>query len=119
MKIIVPTRDTNGLASSIEHHFGRAPFYAVVDRDTRALEFVPNCGSHHGGNRTPAQILVDLGADIVICAGMGPKAVNILRDGGVKVLTGAKNTLAETLNSLDAGDLVAATEENACKDHRH
>jgi predicted Fe-Mo cluster-binding NifX family protein len=120
MRICIPTSNTDGWDSQVAHHFGRAVHFAVVDTETYVVEFVDNQGRHHhGGKVTPAMTLLDMGLDAVICSGMGPRAVDILRGGGLDVLVGTGDSLREMFDQFEAGSLAEGDENTACKESRH
>ena len=52
-RIVIPTEDQNGLNASLAEHFGRAPYYTVVDFDEKGevsnVKTVPNVSEHAGG----------------------------------------------------------------------
>lgn len=115
MKICIPVMEERGMGSAISQHFGKTPLFAFYDDKTHELEIKEIRGRHGGGNLTPAEILLNSNADILICGNLGSKAAEILRDNGVEVLTGAKGTVAEALNSFKKGELSGA--ENTCNGH--
>ena len=69
MKICIPVVENNGLESAISSHFGRAPVFAMVNDDSDEVNFVQNNGQHHGGSLTPAELIGQAGADVVLCSG--------------------------------------------------
>ena len=117
MKVTIPTMDDLGLASVVCAHFGQTPFFVTVDTETDKVETMANDGQHHGEGRTPAEILVDAGAEAVVCSGMGRRAIQMFQDAGVQVFMGAAGTVQETLSALKEGKLVSATEDGACPGH--
>lgn len=52
-RIVVPTEDEGGLDSRLAEHFGRAPYFAVIDLNEKdevsSVKTVPNTGEHCGG----------------------------------------------------------------------
>lgn len=119
MRICVPTEEANGWTSRVAHHFGRAPHYALIDTQNDALVFVSIRGRHQGGKKPPAVVLLELKPEVVICSGMGPRAIDILRQGGVQVYAGALETLRGTIDQFQAGALDEANDDTACKESRH
>jgi predicted Fe-Mo cluster-binding NifX family protein len=51
MKITIPTTDDCGLESQVSDHFGRSPFFAVVDTVTGEVHLITNQGQHFGGRQ--------------------------------------------------------------------
>ena len=93
MKIAVPTND----GFSVSEHFGRSAGFLVfeiqdgriVARETRAntMQHTHGQGGPHAeaeGAHSHTAILAALaGCDVVICAGMGWRAAEALKEGGV------------------------------------
>ena len=44
MKIAIPTQDDRASEARVSPHFGRAPYFALVDTKTGEVEFLPNDG---------------------------------------------------------------------------
>ncbi len=114
MKIFVPSADDSGTEAQVAEHFGRAPFYTVVDSDSGEAHVEPNRGQHTGGAGLPATNLVEAGAEIVICSGLGRRAVTLFEEAGVQVYVGAQGTVQGTLEDYREGRLEMATDESAC-----
>jgi hypothetical protein len=53
-RIVIPVEDERGLEARVAEHFGRAPFFAVVDLDENGkilnTKTEANKGEHHGGS---------------------------------------------------------------------
>lgn len=110
MKICIPVMEERGMDSKVSEHFGKTPLFAFYDDEVNELEIIKIEGRHSGGRLTPAEILVNSDADLLICANMGSKAINLLRTHGVAVLMGARGTVAETLKMLKMGELTGAAD---------
>ena len=119
MRVCVPTMDQNGLDAVIGEHFGRVPFYTFVEPETEEVETIGNTGTHHGEALYPAQIIAKEGADVMLCAGLGRRAVGIFEEEGVHVFIGAEGTVRDALDSYNNGRLQEATDANACQQHAY
>lgn len=119
MKVCVPTKGNKGWDDYVSEHFGRAPTFTVVDLETKEVKVIPNTSEHMGGSGYPPEIVADAGADVVICSDLGPRAIQIFEQLGVEVYVGAYGTVREAIQAWQAGRLRVATDENACKLHRH
>jgi len=117
MKITIPTIDDLGLESQVSGHFGQANFFVTVDTETKDVEVTTNTGEHHGGGRTPAQIVAEAGGQVVLCGGLGRRAVRVFQEAGVAVFMGAQGTVESALQAYDMGKLEEATEAGACPGH--
>ena len=119
MKVSVPTRDENGLDGIVEQHFGRAPMYTIIDTETGEVKVISNDSEHTGGVGLPPEHLHKNGVDIMLCGGLGFKAVRMFEEYGIEVFVGAGGTVRDTYEAWKAGKLQNATAENACSEHGH
>jgi predicted Fe-Mo cluster-binding NifX family protein len=119
MKVCVPTLGQDGLNDTVAEHFGRAPIFTVVDIKTNTIEIIPNSGEHMGGSGLPPEFIANAGTHILICSGLGPKAVGMFERFGIEVFIGACGTVRDAIATWQMGLLHEATDENACMEHRH
>ncbi|MFH1722185.1 MAG: NifB/NifX family molybdenum-iron cluster-binding protein [Candidatus Altiarchaeota archaeon] len=119
MKIAIPTMGKNGFKEEVCPHFGRAPLYAIIDSETNEIEFIENVSEHFGGTGKPPDVIGNAGANIVLCAGMGHRAMMMFEERGIEVYCGAEGPIDIALKSFKDGKLQKASESTACKDHRH
>jgi predicted Fe-Mo cluster-binding NifX family protein len=96
-------------------HFGSAPWFTIVDTEPGAAEAVQNpaCGAspgacHHVG------MLTRRGVDVVVCAGMGRRAVSGLADAGIQVMVAPGRRVADVVASAKAGELRPMEFDAAC-----
>jgi predicted Fe-Mo cluster-binding NifX family protein len=108
-----------GLKELVCEHFGRAPTYTIVDTETNDVRIVKNVSEHMGGTGTPPEHLSKEGIEVMLASGLGPKAVMMFEGYGIKVYVGASGTVEETIKLWKDKKLEVATDENACRDHRH
>jgi predicted Fe-Mo cluster-binding NifX family protein len=119
MKVCVPTLGDKGLIEQVSEHFGRAPTFTIVDIDTDDVRVVPNRSEHMGGIGLPPEHLAEAGVEMMLCSGLGPKAVRMFEAFGIEVFVGAEGTVQDAMVMWKSGRLAMATDENACKMHRH
>jgi len=119
MKVCLPTNGDRGLDEIICEHFGRAPTFTVVDTDTGKTDIVENTSEHMGGTGKPPEQIIKTGAKVLICSGLGPRAIIMLSDNGLSIYVGATGTVRQAIELWQNGKLMLANEENACKEHRH
>ncbi len=55
----------------------------------------------------------------MLCGGLGPKAVTMFEQFGIDVFVGAQGTVRDAIEAWKQGSLMEATDENACREHRH
>ena len=119
MKVCVPTMGNKGMEDQVSEHFGRAPTFTVVETDTGKVEVLKNVSEHMGGSGVPPEHLAKAGVKIMLSSGMGPRAITMFEQFGIAVFFGARGTVKETVALWKGGKLAPATQEGACKDHRH
>ena len=110
--IAIAAEDTRGFEGQVSAHFGRCPFYVLAEVDgtmATVSRVVPNPHSRaHRPGATP-QFIHELGADVIIAGGMGPRAIDMFRGFGIDVATGSVGTVEEVLGSYLRGQHLGGT----------
>lgn len=117
-RICIPTLDESGLLSNISMHFGKTPYFTLIeleDGEIKNIEVNGSSGKHGGGSKTPAEIILDSDADILICGNLGSKAVSMLRGSEMEVYSGASGKVKDILKEWKMGNLAVA-DENSCNE---
>lgn len=117
MKVCIPTMGKNGLNENVGEHFGRVPTYTVVDTKTNEVNVVDNTSEHTGGSGYPPEIIAQTGAEVMLCGGLGRRAISMFEELGIMVYVGASGTVKDAIQMWQAGKLQQATDENACRQH--
>ena len=107
MRIAFPVNKDDGLNAEIFEHFGHAPFYLLVDISNNYIGNITTIANSyrdvHGPGDVP-RLLADHKVNILICRGMGRKAVEYFNSLGIKVIRGpygyVKEVLDDYLNGL-------------------
>ncbi len=97
-----------GAEATLEMRFGRCPFFAVYDSETKQFEWYENEGikAASGAGTGAAQALLDRGVEAVVSGQFGPKAVQVLEAGGIKMfLAPADLPLSQVIDKWQAGEL--------------
>ena len=113
----MPTLGNKGLDEFIGEHFGRVPTYTIFDDITGKVEIIQNTSQHMGGSGYPPELLHKHGVEIMICSGLGMRAIRMFREKGIIVYIGAHGTVRENIEKWRKGVLSEATTETACKNH--
>lgn len=120
-KVVVPAEDRNGLNARLSEHFGRAPYFIVVelneDGSIANVQAVSNESEHFGGTGRPADRILQFNPNAVITYGMGPRALNIFQEARVAVLRANANTVKEVVDAYRQNMLEELTE--GCHYARH
>lgn len=119
MRIGFPSMGERGLDETLGQHFGMVPFYTVVDTESNDIMVVPNTSSHRGGQGYPPELLHAAGVDILVCGGLGHRAVQRFEELGIRVFVQASGSVRDALDQYNEGRLPEASDENVCREHRH
>ena len=113
-RIVVPVADENGLNAQLAEHFGRAPYFAVVDLDENGevsnVKAVPNVGEHVGGSGQTHDHVLELKPNAIIVYGMGPRGLSTFQNAGVAVLSANADTVREVIAAYKDDKLQELTE---------
>jgi len=114
MLVGVPIDADAGLDSPVCGHFGHAAFYAFVDSENLECTIVPNGSSHQGGTKLPPEWLSERGVEILLCQGLGRRAIQLCEEFGIAVYLGRERTVREFLAALKENRVQSASLEDGC-----
>jgi len=117
MKICIPTMGKRGLDDSVGEHFGRVPTYTIVDLETDEVKVVPNVSHHMGGQGDPPEIMVREGVNVMVCQGLGRRAISMFEGFGIAVYIGAAGSVRDVVAAFKQDRLQKATVDDACGKH--
>ena len=106
-----------GMDENIGEHFGRVPTYTIVDTDTNEVSVIDNTSGHAGGQGYPPEIIANTGAEVMICQGLGRRAILMFEELGIMVYVGASGSVKDVIQMWERKELQPATDENACSMH--
>jgi len=119
-RVVIPAEDGNGLNARLSEHFGRAPYFIIVELEEGNIlnvQVVPNEGEHFGGFGRPADRILQLGPNVVITYGMGPRALSIFQEAGIAILRASADTVKDVVEAYRQDKLEELTE--GCHHARH
>jgi len=119
-RIVIPAEDGNGLNARLSEHFGRAPYFVIVDLEEGNIsnvQVVPNEGEHFGGFGRPPDRILQLRPNAVITFGMGPRALSIFQEARVAVLRANSTIVKEVIEAYRQDKLEELTE--GCRHAHH
>jgi predicted Fe-Mo cluster-binding NifX family protein len=120
-RIIVPTENQEGLKARLAEHFGRAPYYTIVELgengEVSNVKNVPNVGEHAGGMGFSHDHILEHKPNAIIVYGMGPRGLTSFQDAGVAVLKANVNTVGEVVAAYKEDKLEELTE--GCEHAHH
>ena len=117
MKICIPTMGERGLDEMVGEHFGRVPTYTIYDTDTQEVKVIQNISTHTGGTLYAPELIKNAGANIMLCGGLGRRAIMMFEEFGIEVYAGARGTVREVIDRFNDGQYARATQDTACAQH--
>lgn len=118
MKICMPVLEAKGMDSVVFGHLGSAPFFALYDTEKQTVSFVDNNESEHEhGQCMPVAALKKIGAEAVLCKGMGMRAANFLIEAGITPNMVDAETISDALVQFNAKNVTVMNASNACQHH--
>ena len=117
MKICIPTIGDNVMNDHVGEHFGRVPTYTIVNLDTNEVKVIQNTSEHMGGTGYPPEIMAREGVNIMVCRGLGRRAITMFEDMGIEVYIGAFGTVKDAIEDFKQGRLQKAGLSDACGQH--
>ncbi len=124
MRIAISVESNDGLDSAVAHHFGRCPYFALVDmegNEVQAIKVIDNpYYSGHQVGEVP-KFIHEQKADVMLSGGMGGRAIQFFREYGINVATGATGAVRAALENYIAGELreAAPCAESVAHGHGH
>jgi predicted Fe-Mo cluster-binding NifX family protein len=122
MRVVVSTDDGNGLDSVVSPHFGRCPYFMLVDLDGREVKSVQAVSNPYYGHHQPGQVpgfIHSQGADVMLTGGMGRRAIVFFQQYGIQAVTGASGTVRLALEQYLGGLLQGAQPCRESLEHAH
>jgi predicted Fe-Mo cluster-binding NifX family protein len=101
----------------VTEHFGHCEGFAIFETENDQIknkEFIPNPG--HRPGFLPV-FLHDEGVNVVISGGMGGGAIDIFKEKGIEVITGATGEAEMAVKNYLQGELKST--DSVCHHHQH
>ena len=116
MWICIPTSGDGGLAASLSDHFGRAPGYTFVEPSSGRVWTVPNPSARHEhGACRPLDAFGERLPDVLLCRGIGRRALQRLSALGVDVFLVDEPDADRALRAFEEGRAEPVTPASACR----
>ena len=116
MRIAISVETNNGLESVVSHHFGRCPYFVLVNVDDREVQDVQVIDNPYYEHHQPGMVpgfIHSQGAEVMISGGMGRRAIGFFQQLGIQTATGGSGTASVALESYLNGELSGA---EPCRD---
>lgn len=122
MRIAISVEEAKGLDSQVAHHFGRCPYFALVDLDGQEVESCEVIENPFYAAHQPGQVpgfIKEQDADVMLSGGMGGRALQFFSNFGIEAATGAQGTVQKALEDYLGGDLRGAAPCRESVEHGH
>ncbi len=108
MRIAVSADDARGLDAAVSPHFGRCPYYVLVDVDEGQISSTRVVANPFYGQHRPGQVpafIQSQGANVMLTGGMGARAMSFFEQCGIEAVTGATGSVRHALQAYLDGRL--------------
>jgi predicted Fe-Mo cluster-binding NifX family protein len=122
IRIAVSADNDNGLDSVVSPHFGRCPFFTLVDLEGQEVQTVEVIQNPYYGQHRPGQVpafIHSQGVNVMLTGGMGGRAIQFFGEYGIEAATGAAGTVHMALERYLGGELKGAAPCRESADHGH
>jgi len=120
-RIVIPAASQDGLNAHLAEHFGRAPYFTVVDLNDNGeianVKTVSNVPHSTGRMGQPHEVVLGLQPNAISAYGMGRRGIGNFQGFGIAVLRANANTVSEVIAAYNENRLQELTE--GCHDARH
>jgi len=121
-RVAISADDDGGLESVVSPHFGRCPYYTIVDLEGREVKQVNAIANPYYGQHAPGvvpEFIHDQGVDIMLTGGMGGRAIAFFQQYGIETVTGAAGSVRHALEQYLKGALQGAAPCRESVAHGH
>ena len=101
--VVAVTAKTSKPDSEVEPRFGRAAFFHVIDTETGNIEVIENIENVHamqGAGIQSADKVASRKVDVLLTGHCGPKAFQVLKTAGIKIVVGVDGAVKEAVEKL-------------------
>ncbi|MCF0136326.1 MAG: FKBP-type peptidyl-prolyl cis-trans isomerase [Lachnospiraceae bacterium] len=102
---------------SVFQHFGKTREFKLYEVENNAIVSTEITGNNGAGHEALAELLADLGVEVLICGGLGQGARDALTDAGIQVFSGAAGDADEAVACYLSGALESSGVN--CDHHDH
>lgn len=119
MRIAIAAENNNGLDSAVSHHFGRCPYFILVDVEVQEVKEVTGVKNPYHSKHNPGQVPAFINShkvEVMLSGGMGRRAVEFFQQYDIQPVTGASGSVRQSLQRYLDGEL---HEAQSCAEHGH
>ena len=107
-RIALACEDNQGLSGQMSQHFGRCPYYLIVDVEGHEIKKTDSVNNPYYNNHVPGmvpQFINEQAVNVMIAGGMGPRAIDMFSNLGMEVVTGAIGNVGNVLRAYLRGEI--------------
>ena len=119
-RIAFACEDDSGLKAQMSMHFGRCPYYTLIDVEGEEVKNVAVVDNPYFNNHTPGvvpQFISSQKADVMVAGGMGPRAIDMFQGLGIEAATGVSGQVENVLQAYLEGKVKGTSP--CAHDHPH
>jgi predicted Fe-Mo cluster-binding NifX family protein len=117
MKICIPTTSDKGLDDYVNDHFGSSPFYTLINTDSNDVEILSNLDDKTHGSCSPASLLAEKGTNVMICKGMGRRAISFFSQSNIEVYICDNGKVSNIVDMYKNNQLRKMNLDDGCQGH--
>ena len=111
VRIVVPVSDEKGMDAQLSQHFGRTPYFAVIDLDENGQIIKQSTVSSSGEHFCEGiSFLLNLKQNFMIAQGMGQRVIQNFQNARIAILRTSANVVKDAIQQYNRGELVELTE---------
>lgn len=118
MKIVIPTDNKKGLNDTVAEHFGRCKTYTFLNDKGDIVDIIDNTSEHMGGEGLPPELMKKHGANVLLCRGLGPRALVLCKKLGIDVYVFQAKTVKEIFSLWKNKKIKKADFGDVCEEHK-
>jgi predicted Fe-Mo cluster-binding NifX family protein len=118
-RIALACDDGSGLEALLSAHFGRCPFYVLVDVSEDGILGSQVVENPYYNNHQPGVVprfIQSQKANVMIAGGMGPMAIDLFLQYGIDVATGVQGKVKDVIEAYLRGEVQGYA---SCEHHDH
>ena len=112
MIVAIPTE-----GEEIFQHFGHTQCFTLFEVEDHWVKNTTKIGAWASGDGALAVRLKEAGANVLICGGIGPGAVQALGENGIEVIAGVTGKVQDAIAAYLSGKKLGSPNANC--DHHH
>ena len=107
-RIALATEDNQGFNGQISQHFGRCPYYLIVEVERLEIGKTESVNNPYYNSHAPGmvpQFINEQGVDVMIAGGIGPRAIDMFTGLGIETVSGATGNVGNILQAYLKGEI--------------